>query len=82
MLRDSALSPSKDPEASCLYAVRRLEECGDVCVACLGGARVRCESELSDAAGDCSVGYFAGKVFVAGAPGFGGGCGKDVLFLC
>ena len=53
-----------------------------MCVTRFGGARMRCKSELSDAAGDCSMGYFAGKVFVAGAPGFGSGSGKDVLFLC
>ena len=52
-----------------------------MCVACLGAARVRCKPELSDAAGHCSMSYFAGKVLVAGAPGFGGGSGKDVLFL-
>ena len=52
-----------------------------MCVARFGGARMRCKSELSDAAGDCSVGDFAGEVFVAGASGFGSGSGKDVLFL-
>ena len=53
-----------------------------MCVACFGGAGMRCKSELSDAAGHCSMSYFAGKVLVAGAPGFGGGSGKDVLCLC
>ena len=52
-----------------------------VCVARFGGARMRRKSKLSDAAGDCSVGDFAGEVFVAGASGFGSGSGKDVLFL-
>ena len=53
-----------------------------MCVACLGAARVRCKSELSDTARHCSVSDFAGKVLVAGASGFGGSGGKDVLFLC
>ena len=38
--------------------------------------------ELSNAVGDGSVGDFASKVFVARAPGFGGGCEENVLFLC
>ena len=38
--------------------------------------------ELSNAVGDGSVCDFASKVFVTRAPSFGGGCEKDVLFLC
>ena len=53
-----------------------------MCVACFGAAGVGCKSELSDTAGHCSMSDFAGKVFVARAPGFGGCGGKDVLFLC
>ena len=53
-----------------------------MCVACFGAARVGGKPKLSDAVGDGSVGNLASKVFVARAPGFGGSCEKNVLFLC
>ena len=37
--------------------------------------------KLPDAIGNGSVGDFANKVFVARAPGLGGSCEENVLFL-
>ena len=53
-----------------------------MCVACFGGARMGCKSELSDAVGDCSMRYFASEVFVTRAPSLSGSCEEDVMFLC
>ena len=52
-----------------------------MCVACFGAAGVGGKPELPNAVGNGSVGDFASKVFVTRAPGFGGGCEENILFL-
>ena len=51
-------------------------------VASLGATGMGGKPELSHAAGNSPVCHLLGKVFVTGAPGFGGSIEKDVLFLC
>ena len=50
-------------------------------VASLSAARVRRESELSDAIDNCSVCDFVREVFVACSSRFGSGSEQNVLFL-